>query len=59
MIFPMSIPSPDVQFLQIGPLRVYFYALCILTGIVLATIWTGRRLTRRGGERGVVIDFTV
>ena len=55
----MSIPSPDVQFLQIGPLRVYFYALCILTGIVLATIWTGRRLTRRGGERGVVIDFTV
>ncbi|MGK0741485.1 prolipoprotein diacylglyceryl transferase [Leucobacter sp. Z1108] len=59
MIFPMSIPSPDVQFLQIGPLRVYFYALCILTGIVLATIWTGRRLTGRGGERGVVIDFTV
>lgn len=59
MIFPMSIPSPDVQFLQIGPLRVYFYALCILAGIVLATIWTGWRLTRRGGERGVVIDFTV
>ncbi|MGK0720700.1 prolipoprotein diacylglyceryl transferase [Leucobacter sp. W1478] len=59
MIFPMSIPSPDMQFLQIGPLRVYFYALCILTGIVLATIWTGRRLSRRGGERGVVIDFTV
>jgi prolipoprotein diacylglyceryl transferase len=48
-----------VQFLQLGPLRVYFYALCILTGIVLATIWTGRRLTRRGGERGAVIDFTV
>lgn len=59
MILPMSIPSPDVQFLQLGPLRVYFYALCILTGIILATIWTGRRLTRRGGERGVVIDFTV
>lgn len=59
MIHPMSIPSPETQFLQIGPLRIYFYALCILTGIVLAAIWTGRRLSRRGGERGAVIDFTV
>lgn len=59
MILPMSIPSPDVQFLQIGPLRIYVYALCILAGIIIATVWTGRRLTRRGGERGVVIDFAV
>jgi len=59
MILPLSIPSPDTQFLQIGPLRVYFYALCILTGIILAAIWTGRRLTARGGERGAVIDFAV
>ena len=56
---PMSIPSPDLQFLQIGPLRIYFYALCILTGIVCAAIWTGSRLSKRGGERGAVIDFTV
>jgi len=59
MILPLSIPSPEMQFLQIGPLKIYFYALCILTGIVLAAIWTGRRLTSRGGERGVVIDFAV
>lgn len=59
MILPLSIPSPDVQFLQIGPLRIYFYALCILTGIVLAAVWTGSRLAARGGERGAVIDFTV
>ena len=59
MILPLSIPSPELQFLQIGPLRIYFYALCILTGIVIAAIWTGRRLTRRGAERGVVIDFAV
>ena len=58
MVFPTSIPSPDVQFLQIGPLRIYFYALCILTGIVLAAIWAGSRLSKRGGERGAVIDFT-
>ncbi len=48
-----------MQFLQIGPFRVYFYALCILTGIVLAAIWAGSRLSKRGGERGAVIDFTV
>lgn len=55
----LSLPSPDVQFLQIGPLRIYFYALCILAGIVVAAVWAGSRLTQRGGERGAVIDFTV
>ena len=59
MVLPLSIPSPEMQFLQIGPLRIYFYALCILAGIVLAAIWAGSRLTKRGGERGAVIDFTV
>lgn len=59
MILPLSIPSPDLQFLQIGPLRIYFYALCIITGIIIAAIWTGRRLSRRGGERGAVFDFVV
>lgn len=61
MVLPslMSIPSPEMQFLQIGPLRIYFYALCILTGIVLAAVWAGNRLTQRGGEKGAVIDFTV
>ncbi len=59
MILPLSIPSPDISFLQIGPLRIYFYALCILLGIVLAAVWTGKRLEQRGGERGAVIDFTV
>ncbi len=59
MVLPMSIPSPEMQFMQIGPLRIYFYALCILTGIVLAAVWAGSRLSKRGGERGAVIDFTV
>ncbi len=59
MILPLSIPSPELQAFNIGPLQIHLYALCILTGIVLAAIWTGRRLTLRGGERGAVIDFTV
>ncbi|WP_053383760.1 prolipoprotein diacylglyceryl transferase [Leucobacter celer] len=59
MILPLSIPSPELQFIQIGPLRIYFYALCIITGIIIAAIWTGRRLGQRGGERGAVFDFVV
>lgn len=59
MILPLSIPSPEMQFLQIGPLRIYFYALCIIVGIVLAAIWTARRIGQRGGERGAVFDFLV
>lgn len=59
MILPLSIPSPTFQFFQIGPLRIYVYALWIILGIVLAAVWTSRRLTRRGAERGVVFDFVV
>ncbi len=59
MTLPFSIPSPDMQFVQIGPLRIYFYALCIIAGIILAGIWTARRLGRRGGERDAVLDFIV
>jgi prolipoprotein diacylglyceryl transferase len=36
---------------------VHVYALAILAGIILATWITGRRLTARGGEKGVVLDF--
>ena len=28
-----SIPSPSVSYLQLGPFRVHFYALCILAGM--------------------------
>jgi prolipoprotein diacylglyceryl transferase len=67
-----SIPSPDWQsfnltqwfsdvgltFLVTGnPIVIHAYALCILLGIVLATILTSRRLTNRGAEPGVVLDI--
>ena len=54
-----SLPSPPAswQFFDVGPIRVHIYALAILLGIVLATWSTGRRLTARGGEKGVVLDF--
>lgn len=52
-----SIPSPDWNSFDLGPFRIRAYALCILAGIIAATMWTSRRLTRRGGEPGIVLDI--
>jgi len=38
----LSIPSPSVSYLQLGPFRVHFYALCILTGMA-GCLWLGGR----------------
>ncbi|QKJ19520.1 prolipoprotein diacylglyceryl transferase [Microbacterium hominis] len=54
-----SIPSPTISFIEIGPLRIHFYALCIITGIIVATLWTNHRLTKRGAEPWVVIDIAL
>ena len=54
-----SIPSPPVSFIQLGPLRIYFYALCIIAGIIVATIMTNHRLTKRGAEPWIVLDVTL
>jgi prolipoprotein diacylglyceryl transferase len=54
-----SIPSPDVSFIELGPLRIHFYALFILTGIVFALILTGARLRSRGSESGVALDVSL
>jgi prolipoprotein diacylglyceryl transferase len=58
-----SIPSPGPEWQQI-PIdfwfihwRVQTYAICILIGIVVAAMWTSRRLTKRGAEPGVVLDI--
>ncbi len=55
----MSIPSPPPAWalLHLGPLTIHTYALCIIAGMVAATIITQRRLSRRGGEKGVVLDI--
>ncbi|MBM7504878.1 prolipoprotein diacylglyceryl transferase [Agromyces aurantiacus] len=65
MIAPISIPSPDPEWrtLEIpvpwGTLNIQMYALCILAGIIIATIWTSRRLTKRGAEPGIVLDVVL
>ncbi len=54
-----SIPSPSVSYIDIGPLRIHFYALCIIAGIVVAVLLTNHRLTKRGAEPWVVIDIAL
>jgi prolipoprotein diacylglyceryl transferase len=54
-----SIPSPSISYFDIGPLRIHFYALCIIAGIIAAVFLTNRRLTKRGAEPWVVIDIAL
>jgi prolipoprotein diacylglyceryl transferase len=65
VIAPISIPSPDPEWrtLEIpvpwGTLNIQLYALFILVGIIVATIMTSRRLTKRGAEPGIVLDVVL
>ncbi|MDA3148143.1 prolipoprotein diacylglyceryl transferase [Leucobacter sp. UCMA 4100] len=59
MMLFMSIPSPDTNSFNIGSVPIAYYALCLIAGMVVARIWTGSRLTKRGGEPGVALDFTL
>ncbi|MBB2976705.1 prolipoprotein diacylglyceryl transferase [Microbacterium endophyticum] len=54
-----SIPSPSISYFDIGPVRIHFYALCIITGIIVAVLLTNRRLTKRGVEPWAVIDVAL
>lgn len=54
-----SIPSPSISYFDIGPLRIHIYALCIILGIIVATLLTNHRLTKRGAEPWVVIDIAL
>jgi prolipoprotein diacylglyceryl transferase len=60
-VIPASIPSPPASWasFQIGIFTIHSYALCILAGIIAGTIITSRRLTARGGQPGVVVDFAI
>jgi prolipoprotein diacylglyceryl transferase len=55
-----SIPTPTISVVEIGPLTIHFYALCIITGVALA-IWLGNRLfiERFPQGKGVVGDVAI
>lgn len=54
-----SIPSPSQSLLEIGPLTIHFYALCIILGVVAAVLIANRRYVARGGAAGVVGDVAI
>jgi len=45
-----SIPSPDVNGFDIGPLRVNFYGVAIALGVIAAIWLATRRFEQRGGD---------
>lgn len=57
--FVFAIPSPEISFIDLGPFRIHFYALFILSGIVLALLMTESRLRSRGAESGLALDISL
>lgn len=51
-----AIPSPPISRLSIGSVSIHIYALCILTGIVLAVWIVTRRWRRMGGNFDQILD---
>lgn len=58
-LLPTYLPSPPQGVWELGPVPLRAYALCIITGIVVAILWTERRFVARGGEPGTVTDIAV
>ncbi|QEH93356.1 prolipoprotein diacylglyceryl transferase [Dermacoccus abyssi] len=54
-----TIPSPTEGVLWLGPIPLRGYALCILAGVVVATIIAGRRLEARGYERDAAVGVVL
>ena len=54
-----EIPSPTEGVLWLGPVPLRAYAICILAGVVIATMITGRRLEGRGYSRDAAVDVAL
>jgi prolipoprotein diacylglyceryl transferase len=54
-----SIPSPSTAVWHLGPLPLRAYALCIIAGIVVASIITERRMRDRGAPPYAILDVAV
>lgn len=54
-----SIPSPEISFFLIGPFKIHFYALCIVSGMALAVWIADRRLVSRGAKSGLALDIAL
>ena len=56
----LSIPTPTTSAVEIGPLTVHFYALCIIAAIAVAIWVADKRFTSaHSGVAGIVGDIAV
>lgn len=55
----VSIPSPPIDHIPIGPLRLTFYGLFIATGVALAWWLAKRRFAERGGDPEAVEQILI
>jgi prolipoprotein diacylglyceryl transferase len=55
----LTIPAPAIRQFDIGPLSIRIYALCLLTGVVVAAIIATRRWTAMGGHPDLVLEVTL
>jgi prolipoprotein diacylglyceryl transferase len=55
-----SIPTPSISVLEIGPLTIHLYALCIISGVAVA-IWLSNKrfVTAFPQARGIVGDVAI
>lgn len=47
---PLFMPSPPINGFMLGPVKIHFYALCIIAGIALAWWLAAKRWRERGGR---------
>lgn len=57
--FVTQFPNPPFSSFTIGPFTLHLYALCILTGIVVAYLIGASRFKKRGGDAGVLLDIVL
>ena len=53
------IPTPSHSAVELGPLTVHFYAICILLGAIVAVVMGRRRYVNVGGDKDVITDVAI
>jgi prolipoprotein diacylglyceryl transferase len=53
------IPSPSQSLIELGPITIHFYALCIIAGVAAAVFIGNKRYVISGGASGVVGDVAI
>jgi prolipoprotein diacylglyceryl transferase len=59
VVIPLSLPSPDSNILELGPISVRYYALSIILGVVVAVMFGSRRAQAMGAPKSLVSDVAV